>query len=519
MKKLLLAIALLLLPATASAQCTGVFPANNICGTTAAGPPGPVPTSVLTGVPGGNNGQIEYNNSGFFGGFTMAGDCTVSIPNITCVKVNGVTYGASPATDTVPIVTASNTTTYTAIPNCPSGSILNYTTSTHLFSCNSIPVVNACPIGYFCRSQYGSTALAVAAINTAGKGTLYYDQTDTAITGQAISSNTNIKCAAGVKVGTTSTTASMFTFASAVSNIIEDCYFTYAGTPGTKTAGYLLDLTTLGNTKLHNLTFDPYCFVCIHINSASDVIISNVNFAGNISAAPASGLTGLIQCDGGEAHISNLQSGASATNNFYAFGVANNACSLDFSNFELTTQTTGFLSAPGSGKNAFSFVSNGFIDNPGYGVLLQPAAGGVIGYSSFTNMEIGINSSTGTAAVAIDNTNGSTGITTLTAITSFNYTDAQAAGVSLACGANPINLVMSGSTFGLTGARFFNAFSVPSGCTAIGISANNNSFLGSSHSISLASVMTNSLIQYNRLNGGAIAAGGNSTTNVNNNLP
>lgn len=42
---------------------------------------------------GGSNGQIQYNASGSFGGFTMAGDCTFSVPNITCTKTNGVNFG------------------------------------------------------------------------------------------------------------------------------------------------------------------------------------------------------------------------------------------------------------------------------------------------------------------------------------------------------------------------------------------------------------------------------------------
>jgi hypothetical protein len=56
----------------------------------------------------------------------------------TTVKVNGVAFGTSPSTDTVPVITASNTATYTALPNCPAGTgFLNYVTSTHLFSCNA----------------------------------------------------------------------------------------------------------------------------------------------------------------------------------------------------------------------------------------------------------------------------------------------------------------------------------------------------------------------------------------------
>lgn len=50
------------------------------------------------GAPGGSSGQVQYNNSGVLGGFTMAGDCTLSQPNITCVGehpgyVSGAWYG------------------------------------------------------------------------------------------------------------------------------------------------------------------------------------------------------------------------------------------------------------------------------------------------------------------------------------------------------------------------------------------------------------------------------------------
>lgn len=58
---------------------------NNTTGTLLADS-GAAPLTI-----GGTNGQIEYNNSGALGGFTMAGDCTLSQPNITCTKVNGQT--------------------------------------------------------------------------------------------------------------------------------------------------------------------------------------------------------------------------------------------------------------------------------------------------------------------------------------------------------------------------------------------------------------------------------------------
>jgi hypothetical protein len=141
MKRYLLALALFfaLAPSVAFAQCNGIFANNTVCGNITGGANTPRPTnpSAFLGAAGGSNGQIQYNNGGALGGFTMAGDCTESIPNITCTKINGVAYGTLPATDTVPIVTSSNQTTYTAIPNCPSPQVLNYATSTHTFSCNT----------------------------------------------------------------------------------------------------------------------------------------------------------------------------------------------------------------------------------------------------------------------------------------------------------------------------------------------------------------------------------------------
>lgn len=42
--------------------------------------------------PGGTNGQVQYNNGGAFGGFTLSGDCTLAVPAITCTKTNGTAF-------------------------------------------------------------------------------------------------------------------------------------------------------------------------------------------------------------------------------------------------------------------------------------------------------------------------------------------------------------------------------------------------------------------------------------------
>lgn len=105
MKKFLLALALILFPLAAQAQCNGAFGANQVCGSVAGGIPGPVNSTSFPAAPttpGGTSGQIQYNNAGAFGGFTASGDCTI-VPSSTliiCTKTNGSAFVASATTDT-----------------------------------------------------------------------------------------------------------------------------------------------------------------------------------------------------------------------------------------------------------------------------------------------------------------------------------------------------------------------------------------------------------------------------------
>lgn len=99
MKRLLLALALVLVPGVAFGQCNGVFPNNTVCGniTGAGNLPRPTSPASFLGAAGGTNGQIQYNNSSALAGFTMNGDCTVVVSTgaITCTKTNGAPFGPS----------------------------------------------------------------------------------------------------------------------------------------------------------------------------------------------------------------------------------------------------------------------------------------------------------------------------------------------------------------------------------------------------------------------------------------
>jgi hypothetical protein len=59
-------------------------------------------TQQAAGSPGGSSGQIQYNNSGAFGGFTVGGDGTLNTGtgSLTVTKTNGTNFAASATTDT-----------------------------------------------------------------------------------------------------------------------------------------------------------------------------------------------------------------------------------------------------------------------------------------------------------------------------------------------------------------------------------------------------------------------------------
>jgi hypothetical protein len=78
MKKLLLALALLLAPSMAFAQCNGVFPANKVCGTIVGGLPSPQSPTSFQGSAGGVANSVQYNNAGSLGGITVANNQVIA---------------------------------------------------------------------------------------------------------------------------------------------------------------------------------------------------------------------------------------------------------------------------------------------------------------------------------------------------------------------------------------------------------------------------------------------------------
>jgi hypothetical protein len=133
MKKLLLVGLLTLLPASAHAQCNGVFPDNTVCGNVGAGvarTPRATNPSAFLGAAGGTNGQVQYNNGGALGGFTASGDATINTSTGVVTLVPG-------AANTLKGTINGTTITNLPVPACDgAGQSLQWTAAVG-FSCVS----------------------------------------------------------------------------------------------------------------------------------------------------------------------------------------------------------------------------------------------------------------------------------------------------------------------------------------------------------------------------------------------
>lgn len=103
-------------------------------------------TSQVSGIlPIGNGGTgsasvgtgLTRAASGVLSSAELSGDCSTSGSNaVTCAKANGTTVPTNSTADQTLVTTASATGSWASIPNCTGA--LQYSTSTHTFSCGAI---------------------------------------------------------------------------------------------------------------------------------------------------------------------------------------------------------------------------------------------------------------------------------------------------------------------------------------------------------------------------------------------
>jgi hypothetical protein len=98
-----------------------------------------VAAAVSIAVFGALGNQLYMGGPGGAAWRTVSGDTTITNAGVTTTaKVNGVSYGTSPGTNTVAVVTGTNATTYEAVPNAAlanSTMTVNGTTCTLGSSC------------------------------------------------------------------------------------------------------------------------------------------------------------------------------------------------------------------------------------------------------------------------------------------------------------------------------------------------------------------------------------------------
>lgn len=156
---------------------TGLF----TCTTDATGAGGSTPTGtgfrhVTGGTEDGAAAAVNVSGADITGVLKAAafpaeaGDVTNSAGSLTTTvgKVNGVTYSSGPATDTTPVITAANTSTYSALPTCTDtvGKHLNYDTSTHTYSCGTSVLANSeIPLG--CATNGATPGLTIGPLTIA----------------------------------------------------------------------------------------------------------------------------------------------------------------------------------------------------------------------------------------------------------------------------------------------------------------------------------------------------------------
>ena len=135
------------------------------------------------GSPGGTGGQVQYNNFGSFGGFTVGGDCTLntSTGNEVCTKTNGVAFAPSATTDTTnvsnipgaaPLASPALTGTPTAPTPTATDNTTKIATTAYVKSNQAFPNLGPLTSGTYI-AMFGANTTTAATASTIKLGLIY----------------------------------------------------------------------------------------------------------------------------------------------------------------------------------------------------------------------------------------------------------------------------------------------------------------------------------------------------------
>ncbi len=217
MKKLLLALALLLAPASAFASCSGTFQASQFCGSVAGGVPGPVAFTAISG-----NAITALTGDG-----TAAGPGSVPL-TLATVNANTGTFGSATSCVTVTNNAKGLTTAVSAATCTPAiGSITGL----------------AAGIATFLATP-SSANLAAAVTDETGSGALVFANAPTLI-GPTLGNAIATSLTNPLDIGGSGTTGTQKTFKTTTGNGTTDAFAFNGGNNG---ATNFANISALGQT-------------------------------------------------------------------------------------------------------------------------------------------------------------------------------------------------------------------------------------------------------------------------------
>ena len=411
-----------------------------------------------SGAPGGSNGQLQYNSFSSFGGFTMGGDCSITVPNIVCTSTNGTAFSSLatlvPATGVATALgntpnAAGGFTTYSGALGTPTS--VNLTNATALPTTALTGTLQTSQVPAFTGDMTNTAGSLSTSVNKIGGQSVALGGSFTTSGANALTFTTT--GATNVTLPTSGTVTAQGNtvtgFGSLVKNTSPTLITPNLGQPTAIDLNYGTNLP-LGTGVSGNLPVT-------NLNSGTNA--SNLTFwrGDGIWAAPsvgAAGTSGQIQYNNAGTLAGFTVSGDGTLNTSTGVLSVTKTGGVAFGSLATVTAGTGVSTALGVNVgSAGSFVVNGgALGTPSSGTLTNatglPLTTGVTGTLGAANGGTGITSlGTGVATALGNATGGTGGFTTFSGAfgTPSSITLTNATGLPISTGVSGLGTGVSGA--------------------------------------------------------------------------